>query len=76
MYTEQANMTDLFQQLGLESDEASIDSFIDEHKGLNQSTYLHEAPYWNKAQQAFLKEAIIEDANWAEVIDELNIRLH
>ncbi|MGB3725914.1 MAG: DUF2789 family protein, partial [Glaciecola sp.] len=32
--------------------------------------------YWNEGQRAFLKEAILEDASWAEVIDELNVRLH
>lgn len=69
-------MADLFSQLGLDSAADSIEAFIEEHKGLNRGTYLHQAPYWNNAQTTFLKEAIIEDAAWAEVIDELNARLH
>jgi hypothetical protein len=33
-------------------------------------------PFWTEAQRSFLKEEIIEDADWAAVIDELNGRLH
>ncbi|MDM7859833.1 DUF2789 domain-containing protein [Alteromonas sp. ASW11-36] len=76
MFTHQPTMADLFTQLGLDNSEAAIDAFIEKHKGLNETTYLHRAPYWNAAQVAFLKESIIEDAAWAEVIDELNARLH
>ncbi len=76
MFTKQPTMTDLFTQLGLDSSEEAVEKFIEDHKGLNQSTYLHQAPYWNNAQTTFLKEAIVEDAAWAEVIDELNARLH
>ncbi|MGQ8363676.1 DUF2789 domain-containing protein [Glaciecola sp. 1036] len=76
MLTEQPSIEDLFQQLGLKNDQAAIDAFIEEHKGLNDNVYLHKAPYWNESQSAFLKEAIVEDAAWAEVIDELNARLH
>nr|WP_136249457.1 DUF2789 domain-containing protein [Ningiella ruwaisensis] len=76
MFVKQPTMADLFTQLGLESSDEAIESFIEQHKGLNETTYLHRAPYWNDAQVAFLKEALIEDAAWAEVIDELNARLH
>ncbi|MBT0585257.1 DUF2789 domain-containing protein [Alteromonas oceanisediminis] len=72
----QPSMSDLFQQLGLKSDDESIEQFIEKHKGLNKTTYLHKADYWNDAQRTFLKEALVEDALWAEVIDELNVRLH
>ncbi|MFC3093790.1 DUF2789 domain-containing protein [Alteromonas sediminis] len=76
MFTQQPTLADLFTQLGLDNSEDGIDAFIEQHKGLNQTTYLHKASFWNGAQVAFLKEAIIEDAAWAEVIDELNTRLH
>ncbi len=76
MDIQQPSMSDLFEQLGLESDKEAIDAFIDSHKGLNDTTYLHKAPYWNEAQRAFLKEALVDDAMWAEVIDELNASLH
>lgn len=36
---------------------------------------LYRAPFWTPAQRSFLKEEIIDDADWAGVIDELNARL-
>ncbi|MDN4500918.1 DUF2789 domain-containing protein [Alteromonadaceae bacterium BrNp21-10] len=65
----------LFEQLGLASDEQAIEGFIDNHRGLNQSTQLADAPFWNKNQATFLQNAIDEDANWADVIDHLNVQL-
>lgn len=35
-----------------------------------------EAPFWNQAQATFLKDELLEDAEWAPVVDELNVRLH
>ena len=37
---------------------------------------ISEAPFWTPAQAALLKEEILEDADWAVVVDELNVRLH
>nr|WP_136249452.1 DUF2789 family protein [Ningiella ruwaisensis] len=76
MFVKQPTLSDLFTQSGLERSDEAIESFIKQHKGLNETTYSHRAPYWNDAQVAFLKEALIEDAAWAEVIDKLNARLH
>jgi hypothetical protein len=76
MLTDRLSASDLFDQLGLASDEASINRFIEEHKSLNKGTHLHEAPYWDEAQRAFLQEAIAADADWIVLIDELNVRLH
>ena len=36
---------------------------------------LHEAAFWTPAQADFLREEILEDADWAEAVDELNVRL-
>ena len=66
----------LFSQLGLGSSDEEIAEFFETHRGLNKSQHLHEAPYCNESQSAFLKDAIIEDAAWAEVIDQLNAELH
>ena len=55
----------MFQQLGLPTDKESIDHLIGKHEGINNSIYLHKASYWNEAQRAFLKEAIIEGAEWS-----------
>lgn len=75
MQTHQHNMSNLFAQLGLPSDEAEIEKFIASHRPLDNGIALYRAPFWSAAQRAFLKEEIIEDADWATIIDELNGRL-
>lgn len=66
---------DLFAQLGLPHSEADIRSFITTHS-LPQSTLLSDAEFWTKTQADFLREAWKADADWAPVIDQLNIALH
>ncbi len=68
-------MSNLFAQLGLPADEAALERFIASHRPLASDIALYRAPFWSAAQRAFLKEEIIEDADWASVIDELNGRL-
>lgn len=75
MQTQQHTMNNLFAQLGLPSDEAAVEEFIAAHRPLESGTALYRAPFWSTAQRTFLKEEIIEDADWAAVIDELNGRL-
>ncbi|WP_296262440.1 MULTISPECIES: DUF2789 domain-containing protein [unclassified Pseudomonas] len=65
----------LFEQLGLESDEASIDSFIGQHP-LSNDVKLIDAEFWTQQQAIFLKEKLRQDDDWAPVVDELNQRLH
>lgn len=65
----------LFAQLGLPDDPASIDAFIARHAPLAQGVALADAPFWSPAQACFLREELAEDADWAEVVDELNLRL-
>jgi hypothetical protein len=65
----------LFAQLGLPADDADIERFIDTHRPLGNDVPLYRATFWNAAQRSFLKEEIIEDADWAPVIDQLNVRL-
>ncbi|MBW4964577.1 DUF2789 family protein, partial [Sulfitobacter sp. CW3] len=31
--------------------------------------------FWTDSQKAFLREEILDDADWAEVVDELNVLL-
>lgn len=75
METPLHNMSNLFDQLGLPSDKEAIERFIDTHSPLASSVLLAEAPFWTSAQASFLREEIVEDADWAEVVDELNARL-
>lgn len=67
--------TDLFAQLGLASDEASIRGFIAAHAPLAPDLALAEAPFWSASQAAFLREEIGRDAEWAEVVDRLSLAL-
>jgi hypothetical protein len=75
MQTQMHTMNNLFAQLGLPSDDAAVERFIASHRPLENGIALYRAPFWSAAQRAFLKEEIIEDADWASVIDELNGRL-
>lgn len=75
MDTQAHTLDKLFAQLGLPADSEAIDRFIAAHHPLDNGIALYRAPFWNAAQRSFLKEEIIEDADWAGVIDELNSRL-
>ena len=68
-------MSALFDQLGLPSDPAAIDAFITAHSPLDTAVRLYQAPFWSKAQSDFLRDEILEDADWAAVIDELDADL-
>lgn len=75
MDANQHTLSNLFAQLGLPEEPAAIDAFIAAHRPLGNGVALYRAPFWTATQRAFLKEEIIEDADWAGVIDELNVRL-
>ncbi len=70
------NMSNLFAQLGLPSEEADIQAFVASHRSLPGAARLADAPFWTDAQARFLRDEILEDADWAEVIDQLNLMLH
>jgi hypothetical protein len=58
-------MTELFKQLGLPSDEASIQVFIAQNEGVCRQCGLVQAVIWSDSQRNFLKEAVADDADWA-----------
>ena len=58
-------LSDLFRQLGLPADPASIADFIARHKGDCRECALPQAPIWTESQKSFLEEAIAQDADWA-----------
>jgi len=70
------DMHSLFAQLGRPSDDAAIDQFLKEHRSLPSDVRLDEAPFWTCAEAMFLREAVLDDADWAAVVDELNAELH
>lgn len=75
MDTTPHTLTTLFEQLGLPADDASIRQFVATHRPLDLNIPLHQAHWWNSGQAAFLEEAIEEDADWAEAVDELDALL-
>jgi len=75
MQAGQHTLSNLFAQLGLPADQAAMDEFIASHRPLESGVALYRATFWSAAQRDFLKEEIIEDADWAGVIDDLNGRL-
>ena len=68
-------LSDLFDQLGLPSDNDAIEAFIAEHLPLPEIVLLADAPFWNEGQRRFLKEEWEEDADWVPLVDTLNTRL-
>ena len=67
--------SELFAQLGLPSDPPSIAEFIATHAALPGNVELADAPFWTPAQAAMLRNEIADDADWAEVVDQLNVAL-
>lgn len=67
--------SDLFAQLGLPTDEHSIRQFLAAHTPLAPDVDLPEAPFWTSTQAAFLGEAILDDSDWAVLVDQLSSAL-
>lgn len=69
------SLPSLFKQLGLENDPVNIEKFVAVHSPLKPDLKLAEAFFWTDSQKALLREEILEDADSAEVVDELNLML-
>lgn len=68
-------LKDLFSQLGLPDSHEEIEGFIAAHRPLADDVRLADAAFWTPSQARFLREEINEDADWAELVDQLNLRL-
>jgi hypothetical protein len=66
---------DLFAQLGLPNDERAITQFIARHTPLPAGVPLADAPFWTPAQASFLREALDQDSDWSELVDQLDAAL-
>ncbi|MDO8713367.1 MAG: DUF2789 family protein [Polynucleobacter sp.] len=64
--------SELFLQLGLPSDAKSIRAFIDWHAPLEETILLADAPFWTPSQARLLRDELLLDADWAEIVDQLN----
>lgn len=69
------HFSELFAQLGLPCGDAEIREFLAAHTPLATGLSLSEAPFWTPAQQAFLCESIVQDADWAVLVDQLSAAL-
>lgn len=74
MLDQMQTMQSLFEQLGLPSDDASIEQFIATHC-IPDGVRMFDADFWSPAQANFIKQGLTQDNEWAIVIDELNTRL-
>jgi hypothetical protein len=74
MDTSQHSLQTLFQQLGLSSDEVSIENFIFNNR-LGKATPLDHAACWSAHQAQFIREALDQDSDWSEVVDQLDVML-
>jgi hypothetical protein len=65
----------LFAQLGLPHDDVGISAFLAANSPLARHHQLADAPFWTPAQAAFLREALQQDSDWAELADQLSAAL-
>lgn len=65
----------LFKQLGLPDDAVGIDKFIATHSPLKPELHLADAFFWSESQRQLLRDEILEDADWAVVVDQLDVLL-
>ncbi|UPW20763.1 DUF2789 domain-containing protein [Agarivorans sp. TSD2052] len=69
------SLSDLFQQLGLDPSINGIAQFVAEHAPIPADVLLHQASFWNANQAEFLAESVAQDADWSELVDQLDIML-
>ncbi|MDP3690595.1 DUF2789 family protein [Bradyrhizobium sp.] len=75
MSTHHRRFSELFVQLGLPGEEKGIAAFIQTHSPLDSATRLEDAPFWTSQQASLLHEHLQDDADWAEVADQLSLAL-
>lgn len=75
METNLHTINHLFAQLGLPSEQEQVSAFIESHRPIGKHLAVSEAPFWTPSQARFLQQQILQDADWAPVVDELNTRL-
>ncbi|MEH6625806.1 MAG: DUF2789 domain-containing protein [Motiliproteus sp.] len=76
MDTSNHNINTLFDQLGLPSADQDIETFIRAHRTETGLDPLEGARFWSPSQARFIQQALSDDSDWSEVVDELNVLLH
>jgi hypothetical protein len=74
MDTSSHTIYSLFAQLGLPNSDAAIAAFVSNNH-LPRDIPLANAAFWSSGQAQFIREAIEQDADWAEVVDYLDAQL-
>jgi len=69
------HLSDLFAQLGLPSESDDMRCFLAGNSPLDATIRLEEAAFWTHSQATFLHEKLLLDADWAVVVDQLNLAL-
>lgn len=67
--------SELFAQLGLSREPANIRAFIEKNSPLSVEVRLEDASFWSASQATLLREKLQDDADWSEVVDQLNAAL-
>ena len=70
MDTSKHGLPAFFAQLGLPDDARSIDEFVASHR-LPAGTSIARAPFWTPAQASLIRDALLQDSDWAEEADAL-----
>lgn len=65
----------LFAQLGLPDHPEGIVHFLTVHAAMAEGMRLPDAPYWTISQAAFLREALMQDSDWTDMVDQLSLAL-
>ena len=74
MDTSAHTMQTLFQQLGLSSSDTAIEHFI-HNNHLSGDMPLDHAAFWSAGQAQFIREALDQDSDWSEIVDQLDALL-
>jgi hypothetical protein len=68
------SLIDLFEQLGLPAEPDAIAAFIASHQ-LQPGLKIFEADFWTQTQAEFLRNALLDDAEWAVKVDSLAVSM-
>ncbi|TQV86312.1 DUF2789 domain-containing protein [Exilibacterium tricleocarpae] len=75
MDTFEHSLNTLFEQLGLPGSDSDIEAFVARHRPLARAVTLPNASFWNQHQADFIREAIEQDSDWTEWVDQLDAML-
>ncbi|MBL4827276.1 MAG: DUF2789 domain-containing protein [Spongiibacteraceae bacterium] len=74
MDTSSHTLENLFLQLGLSNATRSIEAFVKNHH-LPRDIPLEQAAFWSAGQAQFIHEALEQDSDWSEIVDQLDAQL-